>query len=244
MSKLDLLIQSIFDILGDLSLIDDKKASYEKFIFSFHKLFNNVEKIGSSEYHKVMKKNITFISSLGLFKKENNQETNEEEEEEIKIQPINKSLDTIVFGCENWNLSLGLMLGIQISFNFFTPLVRDLKHTDFTVTCQYDLPLMINEATVSFTTFNPTVFKKIRELFQISDSDFFGSIGVHQIFGNLLSGKLSSFSQNQSAGKSGSHFFVSHDSKFLIKTISKSEAANLRKILPSYYTVTNEIELK
>jgi hypothetical protein len=238
MSKVDLLIQSIFDILGDLSLIDDKKASYEKFILPFHKLFNDVEKIGSSEYHKVMKKNISFISSLGLYKEnEKKEEEDEEEEEETKVQPINKSLDTIVFGCENWNFSLGLMLGIQISYNFFTPLIRDLKHTDFTMTCQYELPLMLNDATVSFTAYNPTVFKKIRQLFQISDADFFGSIGVHQIFGNLISGKLSSFSQNQSAGKSGSYFFVSHDSKFLIKTISKSEASNLRKILPSYYTV-------
>jgi 1-phosphatidylinositol-4-phosphate 5-kinase len=36
-------------------------------------------------------------------------------------------------------------------------------------------------------------------------------------------------------GKSGSLFFFSHDSRFIVKTLPKREAKLLREILPSYY---------
>ena len=42
------------------------------------------------------------------------------------------------------------------------------------------------------------------------------------------------FQTGEGAGKSGSFFFLSHDRKFMIKTMKGSEVKTMLKILPSY----------
>ena len=42
------------------------------------------------------------------------------------------------------------------------------------------------------------------------------------------------FQTGEGAGKSGSFFFLSHDRKFMIKTMKSSELTTMIKILPSY----------
>ena len=42
------------------------------------------------------------------------------------------------------------------------------------------------------------------------------------------------FQTGEGAGKSGSFFFLSHDRKFMIKTMKDSELETMLKILPSY----------
>ena len=42
------------------------------------------------------------------------------------------------------------------------------------------------------------------------------------------------FQTGEGAGKSGSFFFLSHDHKFMIKTMKSSEVKTMLKILPSY----------
>lgn len=42
------------------------------------------------------------------------------------------------------------------------------------------------------------------------------------------------FAAGEGAGRSGSFFFFSHDKRFIIKTMSKSELALMRQIVPDY----------
>lgn len=55
------------------------------------------------------------------------------------------------------------------------------------------------------------------------------------MLGNLIMGKLSSLTELSSTGKSGSFFYFTEDSKYMIKTISKNEKAFLRRIIKNYY---------
>jgi len=69
------------------------------------------------------------------------------------------------------------------------------------------------------------------------------SVGPEKLLGNLILGKLSSLSELSSSGKSGSFFYFTDDSKYLIsihfrymiKTISKNEFELMRSILQQYY---------
>jgi hypothetical protein len=42
------------------------------------------------------------------------------------------------------------------------------------------------------------------------------------------------FKSGEGAGRSGSFFFYSHDSRFIVKTMSKGELKLFQKILPQY----------
>lgn len=55
------------------------------------------------------------------------------------------------------------------------------------------------------------------------------SVGPENMLGNLILGRLSSLSELSSSGKSGSFFYFTDDSKYMIKTISKNEFTLLRK---------------
>jgi 1-phosphatidylinositol-4-phosphate 5-kinase len=70
----------------------------------------------------------------------------------------------------------------------------------------------------------PMVFRHLRELFKIDAADYMLSI-----CGNDALRELSS------PGKSGSVFYLSHDDRFMIKTMRKSEVKVLLRMLPNYY---------
>ncbi|KAI9140810.1 SAICAR synthase-like protein [Paraphysoderma sedebokerense] len=74
-----------------------------------------------------------------------------------------------------------------------------------------------------FKDYSPMVFRKIRQCFGLSSTDYL----------NSLTGKYV-LSELDSPGKSGSFFYFSHDYRFIIKTIHTSEHNLLRKILPHY----------
>eukprot|EP01027_Heterolobosea_sp_BB2_P010369 GEZU01015219.1.p1 GENE.GEZU01015219.1~~GEZU01015219.1.p1 ORF type:complete len:170 (-),score=29.06 GEZU01015219.1:40-549(-) len=61
------------------------------------------------------------------------------------------------------------------------------------------------------------------------------SLGITQMLGNLLLGKLTGLSGKVTDGKSGSFFFYSHDGRFLIKTIKHCEMNTLLHMLRKYY---------
>lgn len=70
----------------------------------------------------------------------------------------------------------------------------------------------------------PNVFKALRNIFKLDPADYMLSICGDKALREL-----------PSPGKSGSVFFLSHDDKYLIKTMKKSEVKKLREILPAYY---------
>lgn len=79
------------------------------------------------------------------------------------------------------------------------------------------------------------MFNKIRQHYQISNDDYLKSIGPDIFFSSLIKGDLSTLKELVSTGKSGSFFYYTVDSKYLLKTISSSEFAFLKRILKNYY---------
>ncbi|CDI78157.1 Phosphatidylinositol-4-phosphate 5-kinase 9, related, partial [Eimeria acervulina] len=88
---------------------------------------------------------------------------------------------------------------------------------------------------VRFTDYAPMVFRRLREMFQIDRAVYIHSIGPEQVISNLLLGSLSSLCELVSEGKSGALFYYTADGRYIIKTVSRSAAAELRRLLPAYY---------
>eukprot|EP01061_Rhynchopus_euleeides_P045328 TRINITY_DN8087_c0_g2_i1.p1 TRINITY_DN8087_c0_g2~~TRINITY_DN8087_c0_g2_i1.p1 ORF type:complete len:972 (+),score=300.57 TRINITY_DN8087_c0_g2_i1:23-2938(+) len=86
-----------------------------------------------------------------------------------------------------------------------------------------------------FTDYSPQIFQAIQERFDVSQEEYNASLGIEQLHSSLLVGALSNLNTMSSSGKSGAFFFGSHDGKFILKTIEKSEGKVLRRFLPSYY---------
>jgi len=79
--------------------------------------------------------------------------------------------------------------------------------------------------TFRFKTYAPNCFSNLRQIFGIQTPSFLTSI-----CGN------SNFIEFVSNAQSGQFFFYSHDGKYMIKTMTGSEANFLQSILPDYFS--------
>lgn len=86
-----------------------------------------------------------------------------------------------------------------------------------------------------FYDFSPRVFHLIRKMYGITPDSYLKSIGPENLIGSLLMGNISSLKEQCSTGKSGSFFYYTADSNFMLKTISSAEFHHLRHILKEYY---------
>lgn len=77
-------------------------------------------------------------------------------------------------------------------------------------------------------------FRAVRRACGICDDDFLLSVGIRQVIGSLLLGDLFGLSEQVSEGKSGSFFYWSQDGKYMVKTISRAESYQMRRMLASY----------
>ncbi|KAL3638778.1 Phosphatidylinositol 4-phosphate 5-kinase 1 [Castilleja foliolosa] len=136
-------------------------------------------------------------------------------------------------GHKNYDLMLNLQLGIRYTVGKHASILRDLKPTDFDPKEKFwtKFPSLGSKITpphqsVEFRwkDYCPVVFRHLRELFQVDPADY-----MLAICGNDALRELSS------PGKSGSFFYLTQDDRFTIKTVKKSEAKVLIKMLPSYY---------
>jgi 1-phosphatidylinositol-4-phosphate 5-kinase len=75
----------------------------------------------------------------------------------------------------------------------------------------------------TFRDYAPRVFRLIREKFDIDSADYLVSLTGEYILQEIIS-----------PGKSGSFFYFSHDTRYMLKTITPMETAFLRRILPAY----------
>lgn len=71
-------------------------------------------------------------------------------------------------------------------------------------------------------------FKALYEHWSINDFDSFYESLSPKFNREMV------FKAGQSAGSSGSFFFFSHDSKFIVKTMTSSELARLKRMMPNY----------
>ena len=146
----------------------------------------------------------------------------------------------LFFGHENWNLMMNMLIGFRAGIKMLL-FKGDLVKSDFTHIVRHD----INN--VTFTNafdkskrfimyeYAPYVFNKIRGMIGFTERQYMKSLGPENILGNLLLGNLHTMSELASEGKSGSLFYLTHDSKFYVKTISKAEHDQAFRILEDYY---------
>ncbi len=71
-------------------------------------------------------------------------------------------------------------------------------------------------------------------MFGISNEEYIKSIGIDTLR-NTFFDKLCLMLSENSSGKSGSFFFHTYDTKFMVKTIHENEFKILQKTLYAYY---------
>ncbi|KAL1347040.1 hypothetical protein HN51_020561 [Arachis hypogaea] len=140
---------------------------------------------------------------------------------------------TVSKGHRSYDLMLNLQLGIRYSVGKHASVRRELRPGDFDPKEKFwtRFPLEGSKFTPSHQSVDfrwkdycPMVFRHLRELFAIDPADY-----MLAICGNDTLREMSS------PGKSGSLFYLTHDDRFMIKTLKKAEVKVLIRMLPSYY---------
>ncbi|KAL8168346.1 hypothetical protein V2J09_009845 [Rumex salicifolius] len=148
----------------------------------------------------------------------------------VKRKPCIK----IFSGYQSHYLMLNLQLGIRYTVGKITPVpAREVRSADFGKQARIKMffPRRGSQLTpphysrdFHWKDYCPMVFRNLRELFKLDAADYMMSIcgddGLREL---------------SSSGKSGCIFYLSHDDKFVIKTLRKDEVKVLLKMLPGYY---------
>ncbi|KAI7727483.1 hypothetical protein M8C21_032945 [Ambrosia artemisiifolia] len=147
---------------------------------------------------------------------------------------VKKQGETISKGHKNYELMLNLQLGIRHSVGRPGPTPSlDLKSSAFNPKekvwtkfppegSKYTPPHQSCE--FKWKDYCPLVFRTLRMLFKVDAADYMLSI-----CGNDALRELSS------PGKSGSFFYLTHDDRYMIKTIKKTEVKAIIRMLSAYY---------
>lgn len=156
-------------------------------------------------------------------------------------EPKSRSCIMISGGNQSHYFMLNLQLGIRYTVGKITPIpAREVRHTDFAEQARIKMffPRKGSQLTPPHHSLDfywkdycPMVFRNLREMFKLNAADYMMSIcgddGLREI---------------SSPGKSGSMFYLSHDDRFVIKTLRKSELKVFLKMLPSYYVHVQNFE--
>ncbi|XP_023732900.1 phosphatidylinositol 4-phosphate 5-kinase 6 [Lactuca sativa] len=152
----------------------------------------------------------------------------------INLQPVERQGVTICKGHKNYELMLNLQLGIRHSVGRPAPSKSvDLKATGFDTEEKLwtKFPPEGSKHTpphqscdFRWKDYCPFVFRTLRKLFNVDPAEYMLSICGDEALREL-----------SSPGKSGSFFYMTHDDKYMIKTMKKAEVKVLKRMLPSYF---------
>jgi len=156
-----------------------------------------------------------------------------------RSQKVRKVLhgETIYKGHGSYDLMLQLRVGIRWSVGTTQNAANaPLSVASFETTIKQVFPRSGSTVTpphfartFKWKEYRPEVFQKLRTHWNVERADFLLSLCGDQALRELAS-----------PGKSGSVFYLSHDDKFIIKTMRKSEMANLKAWLHLYYLHVHE----
>ncbi|KAI3742868.1 hypothetical protein L1987_60566 [Smallanthus sonchifolius] len=157
------------------------------------------------------------------------------------LQPAKRQGVTICKGHKNYELMLNLQLGIRHSVGRPAP-TKSLKLKPTAFDTQQKLWTKFppegskhtpphQSCEFKWKDYCPLVFRTLRKLFNVDPADYMISI-----CGNDALRELSS------PGKSGSFFYLTHDDKYMIKTMKKSEVKVLKRMLPAYFEHVKSFE--
>ncbi|XP_034910743.1 phosphatidylinositol 4-phosphate 5-kinase 7 [Populus alba] len=145
-----------------------------------------------------------------------------------------KSYVDIFHGHWSYYLMLSLQLGIRYTVGKITPVpMRGVRDSDFGDRARIRMyfPRKGSQFTPPHYSIDfywkdycPMVFRNLREMFKLDAAEYMMSICGDDGLTEL-----------PSSGKSGSIFFLSHDDRFVIKTLKKFELKTVLKMLPKYY---------
>ena len=151
----------------------------------------------------------------------------------------------INFGHDNWNLVLHMIFGVSKSVRAaITEEAFNVRDDDFSRKYHYELHQQkemhssqnLNPTSqFQFFDFAPRVFHAIRCMYHITPTDYLKSIGPENLLGSLIGGNITSLKEQFSTGKSGSFFYYTADSRYMLKTIHHDEFDRLKQILKIYY---------
>ncbi|KAA6423973.1 MAG: phosphatidylinositol-4-phosphate 5-kinase, partial [Trebouxia sp. A1-2] len=141
--------------------------------------------------------------------------------------------ETIYKGHRSYDLMLNLQLGIRwsVSRSARDPALKELPSSVFSEKVKQLFPRDGSKATpphpsadFKWKDYCPMAFRQLRKVFNIDAGDYMLSVCGDQALREL-----------PSPGKSGSVFFLSHDDRFIIKTMRKNEVKLLLELLPKYH---------
>lgn len=140
--------------------------------------------------------------------------------------------ETVFKGHRSYELMVNLQLGIRHSVGRVSARgVREIVREDFDAKIEVRFPRAGGPTTPPHSSIDfkwkdycPAVFHELRRIFGVDLSDYMLSVCGDQ-----------ALSQMGSPGKSGSVFFISHDDRFIIKTMRKHECKLLMEMLPKYH---------
>ncbi|CAH1445187.1 unnamed protein product [Lactuca virosa] len=158
-----------------------------------------------------------------------------EQQRKFHMKEVERKSSLDIFeGRKSSYLMLNLQLGIRYTVGKITPVpMREVRYSDFGEQSRIRMyfPRKGSQLTPPHSSIDfywkdycSMVFRNLREMFKLDVADYMMSIcgddGLREL---------------SSQGKSGSLFYLSHDDRFVIKTLKKSELKVLLKMLPSYY---------
>lgn len=148
----------------------------------------------------------------------------------------------VMYAHNNFTLVANMMIGIKKAADSVLE-YPEIRQEDFEIISKfYIVPWAVLDSEENMTKFKnckfidyaPQVFYNIRRLFKVKTQEYTTALGPQQLLA-AYRGNFMGFTELASTGKSGSFFYYSYDSKYILKTISEEEFHFLRKILPSYY---------
>ncbi|KAG0623343.1 hypothetical protein M758_3G166800 [Ceratodon purpureus] len=150
------------------------------------------------------------------------------------VREIKRPGETIFKGHRSYDLMLNLQLGIRYTVGKITPEPRhEIGPNDFGPRASIHMnfpksgtPMTPthNSSDFKWKDYCPMVFRHLREMFKIDAADYMLSLCGDDALRELVS-----------PGKSGSVFYLSHDDRFIIKTMKKAEVKVLLSMLTAYH---------
>eukprot|EP01125_Pyxidicula_operculata_P012625 TRINITY_DN4150_c1_g1_i1.p1 TRINITY_DN4150_c1_g1~~TRINITY_DN4150_c1_g1_i1.p1 ORF type:complete len:2406 (+),score=580.76 TRINITY_DN4150_c1_g1_i1:18-7235(+) len=199
------------------------------------KMTNLLEMVSYEVFEKRMKKRDHLIRTLGVVRKN---------ETVMNYDEIKKKGFLVAFGHKSWELVQYIMWGIHATVQSVIDKMEDNKsfvgmnewtESFFSEKITENLSLPGSKDEWEFVASAPLVFWKIRDHFGVDHQKFVHSLGPSTMLGNILLGRLSTYEEVVSTGRSGSFFFKSTDGKYFIKSLPPEEHMFLERNLSSYY---------
>ncbi|MCQ2818935.1 MAG: hypothetical protein MJ252_16845 [archaeon] len=226
----------------------------QKFLSYFHGMYEKIIGVLNDIQPKGRRKNVLVESDIL-----NNLRFNWNECSKNVFKDKEGTKGRIHFGNPNLSLVINIMMGIKQSMMQIDKITNSLNtiklkgnFTMFPMDCDdvykelnryiYEQSNFEKPISCKFYDFAPKMFYNIRKMYGISNDSYLKSLGPENFLGNLIITKNKSLRELCSSGKSGSFFYFSYDSKYLLKTLPLSEFELLQGMLKDYYIHMNKYE--